>query len=97
MHPCEHLILERFQAKSQYTESIVSLKAQTARCHVVLPGLDLDGASQQDAAAASNAPEDLQPQSPQQRPPNYLSAMLTYMAQVLAFTTLRATCLIWLH
>ena len=47
------------------------------------PGLHLDEASQSEGVSGSEAPEEVQPQSPQQRPPNYLSAMLTYMAQVL--------------
>ena len=49
---------------------------------LAVPGLRLDEASQSEDASSSGAPGEEQPQSPQQRPPNYLSAMLTYMAQV---------------
>ena len=49
---------------------------------LAVPGLRLDEASQQEGVSGSEAPEEVQPQSPQQRPPNHLSAMLTYMAQV---------------
>lgn len=45
-------------------------------------GLRLEGPLQPDTAGGGDEAED-QPQSPVQRPPNYLSAMLTYMAQVL--------------
>ena len=44
-------------------------------------GLMLEGTLQPDTAPGGDEAEE-QPQSPVQRPPNYLSAMLTYMAQV---------------
>ena len=52
------------------------------RCVGFHSGLMLEGPLQPDAAAVGDEAEE-QPQSPTQRPPNYLSAMLTYMAQVL--------------
>ena len=45
-------------------------------------GLHLGEASQPEVVSSSETPDAEQPQSPQQRPANYLSAMLTYMAQV---------------
>lgn len=49
---------------------------------MLMLGLNLRSSSQQGSASGADAAEGMQPQSPQQRPPNYLSAMLTYMAQV---------------
>ena len=49
---------------------------------MLMLGLNLSGSSQQGSASGADAAEGMQPQSPQQRPPHYLSAMLTYMAQV---------------
>ena len=50
--------------------------------NLAFSGLHLDEASQLEGVSSSEAPEEAQPHSPQQRPPTYLSAMLTYMAQV---------------
>ncbi len=51
------------------------------RCGALHAGLRLEGPLQPDTAPGGDEAEE-QPQSPLQRPPNYLSAMLTYMAQV---------------
>ena len=51
-------------------------------CEGFCSGLRLEGPLQPDTASGGDEAEE-QPQSPAQRPPNYLSAMLTYMAQVL--------------
>jgi len=47
-----------------------------------MPGLRLEGSLQQQDSAPTSDEQEEQPQSLLQRPPNYLSAMLTYMAQV---------------
>ena len=49
---------------------------------MLMLGLKLSGSFQPESASGADAAESVQPQSVQQRPPNYLSAMLTYMAQV---------------
>ncbi len=48
---------------------------------MLMPGLILSGSSQQESASGAGAADGMQPPSLQQRPRNYLSVMLTYMAQ----------------
>ena len=73
-------------AKQPYQCSCFTLQEFQGACPdsaLAFPGLHLDKASQPEGVPGIEAPEDIQPQSPQQRPPNYLSIMLTYMAQVM--------------